>query len=211
MLSGDRRHVRRTFLSGCRTADWHHDHSARHARNLSRRVSRSAHSVGAIAAAARAPHPHCFTAAYCRRNSGDDSSSGRIRSAQISAADRRCSARKRPTQRRLAHNDSHQLRLRRRSIRVGARSRRSRPTRRTPITMAINLRTSPLGRIPADSAEELAGVVRKIVRYEQHSQQPESPPQLNLVAGVGGFGSFTDALVGGRGPASLSANRAAGI
>jgi hypothetical protein len=52
-----------------------------------------------------------------------------------------------------------------------------------------------VGRIPADSAEELAGVVRKIMRYEQHSQQPESQPRLNLVAGVGGFGSFTDALV----------------
>ena len=52
-----------------------------------------------------------------------------------------------------------------------------------------------VGRIPADSADELAGVVRKIVRYEQHSQPPDSQPRLNLVAGVGGFGSFTDALL----------------
>jgi hypothetical protein len=52
-----------------------------------------------------------------------------------------------------------------------------------------------IGRIPADSAEELAAVVRKIVLYEQHSTQHSSPARLNLVAGVGGFGSFTDALV----------------
>jgi hypothetical protein len=52
-----------------------------------------------------------------------------------------------------------------------------------------------LGRIPADSAEELAGVVRKIMRYELQSPQHNLPRRMNLVAGVGGFGSFTDALV----------------
>jgi hypothetical protein len=52
-----------------------------------------------------------------------------------------------------------------------------------------------IGRIPADSAEELAAVVRKIVRYEQHPPQHDSKPRLNLVAGVGGFGSVTDAVL----------------
>jgi hypothetical protein len=52
-----------------------------------------------------------------------------------------------------------------------------------------------VGRIPADSAQELAGVVRKIVRYEQHALQHDSPQRLNLVSGIGGFGSVTDALM----------------
>jgi len=51
-----------------------------------------------------------------------------------------------------------------------------------------------VGRIPADSVEELAAVVRKILRYEQ--QSPASQPRhLNVVAGMGGFGTLTDALI----------------
>jgi hypothetical protein len=52
-----------------------------------------------------------------------------------------------------------------------------------------------VGRIPADSAEELAAVVRKIARYEQYSQRASPAQRLNLVAGIGGFGAVADALV----------------
>jgi hypothetical protein len=54
-----------------------------------------------------------------------------------------------------------------------------------------------VGRIPADSAIELAAVVRKIIRHDQYARQSAPPKRLNLVAGVSGFGRFADALVEG--------------
>jgi hypothetical protein len=52
-----------------------------------------------------------------------------------------------------------------------------------------------VGRIPADSAAELAAVVRKIIRYEHLVPQGDPPKRMNVVAGVGGFGRLADALV----------------
>jgi hypothetical protein len=52
-----------------------------------------------------------------------------------------------------------------------------------------------VGRIPAHSSAELAAVVRKILRYEQSNDEGEWHRRINIVAGVGGFGTMTDALV----------------
>ena len=51
-----------------------------------------------------------------------------------------------------------------------------------------------VGRIPADDAEEVAAVVRKILRYER-GPGGQADRRLNVVSGVGGFGAVTDALV----------------
>lgn len=51
------------------------------------------------------------------------------------------------------------------------------------------------GRIPADSAAELATAVQKILRYEQGTDRGPWERQLNIVAGVGGFGVVADTLV----------------
>jgi hypothetical protein len=51
-----------------------------------------------------------------------------------------------------------------------------------------------VGRIPADNADELAAVVRKILRYELLPSSP-ADRHLNVVAGVGGFGTVADALI----------------
>src|SRR5262245_134717 len=55
-----------------------------------------------------------------------------------------------------------------------------------------------VGRIPADSADELAAVVRKILRYEQQSDGPADDTwqrRLHVVAGVGGFGLLADSFI----------------
>ncbi len=52
-----------------------------------------------------------------------------------------------------------------------------------------------VGRIPAHSAKELAAVVRKVIRYEQHADHGPWEKCLNIVSGAGGFGAVTDALV----------------
>jgi hypothetical protein len=52
-----------------------------------------------------------------------------------------------------------------------------------------------VGRIPADSIPELHAVVRKGLRYEQNSDQGSWRRQLDVVAGAGGFGPLTDALI----------------
>jgi hypothetical protein len=52
-----------------------------------------------------------------------------------------------------------------------------------------------VGRIPADSPAELAAVVRKVLRYEQQADQGSWRRQLDVVAGVGGFGVVADALI----------------
>jgi len=51
-----------------------------------------------------------------------------------------------------------------------------------------------VGRIAADTADELATVVRKIIRYEQ-APGGAWQRRLNVVVGMGGFGSVTDAIV----------------
>jgi hypothetical protein len=58
-----------------------------------------------------------------------------------------------------------------------------------------------IGRIPADSAEELAAVVGKVLRYEQgdDAADPAWRRRLHVVAGVGGFGALADALIEGAG------------
>ncbi len=52
-----------------------------------------------------------------------------------------------------------------------------------------------VGRIPADTPEELTAFVRKVLRYEQQADQGSWRRQLDVVAGVGGFGPLTDALI----------------
>lgn len=52
-----------------------------------------------------------------------------------------------------------------------------------------------VGRIPADSATELAAVVRKVLQYEQQAKPGPWERRLHVVAGAGGFGAMTDALV----------------
>ncbi len=52
-----------------------------------------------------------------------------------------------------------------------------------------------VGRIPADSPAELAAAVRKIIHYEQQAANEECCRRINIVAGIGGFGAVTDALI----------------
>jgi hypothetical protein len=52
-----------------------------------------------------------------------------------------------------------------------------------------------VGRIPADSAEELAAVVRKIIHYERNAANESCGRRINVVAGIGGYGAATDALI----------------
>jgi hypothetical protein len=52
-----------------------------------------------------------------------------------------------------------------------------------------------VGRIPADSVDELAAVVAKIVRYEPAAPEPDSRRRVQVVAGVGGFGALADTLI----------------
>jgi hypothetical protein len=54
-----------------------------------------------------------------------------------------------------------------------------------------------IGRIPAHSADELAAVVAKVLRYEQQLEHGEWERKLKIISGVGGFGAVTDALVEG--------------
>ena len=52
-----------------------------------------------------------------------------------------------------------------------------------------------IGRIPADTPEELSAVIRKLLRYERQADQGPWRRQLDVVAGVGGFGAMTDAII----------------
>ncbi len=52
-----------------------------------------------------------------------------------------------------------------------------------------------VGRIPVDSIPELHAVVRKVLQYEQNRDQGSWRRQLDVVAGAGGFGTLTDALI----------------
>jgi hypothetical protein len=52
-----------------------------------------------------------------------------------------------------------------------------------------------VGRIPADSPDELTAVVRKIIRYEGEAERATCPRRIYTVAGVGGFGMVVDAMI----------------
>ena len=52
-----------------------------------------------------------------------------------------------------------------------------------------------IGRITADTPEELAAIVRKILRYEQPSGRGEWQRQIHVVAGAGGFGLLADSAL----------------
>jgi len=53
-----------------------------------------------------------------------------------------------------------------------------------------------IGRIPADSPAELAAVVRKLLRYERSAGGDSMRQrQIDVVAGVGGFGVVADTLI----------------
>ncbi len=52
-----------------------------------------------------------------------------------------------------------------------------------------------IGRIPADSADELAAILRKTIEYEQRSESGAWEHRLNFASGQGGFGAVTDALI----------------
>lgn len=52
-----------------------------------------------------------------------------------------------------------------------------------------------VGRLPADSPEELAVMVRKILSYEQTPNTGRWSHRVNLIAGIGGFGYLADAVL----------------
>jgi hypothetical protein len=52
-----------------------------------------------------------------------------------------------------------------------------------------------VGRIPADSTEELTAVVGKVIDYERGSNAVSYSRQVDVVAGAGGFGAASDALI----------------
>jgi hypothetical protein len=52
-----------------------------------------------------------------------------------------------------------------------------------------------IGRLPADSAAELATMVDKIVAYETKPAPGSWQRRISLVAGLGGFGAFADAAI----------------
>lgn len=52
-----------------------------------------------------------------------------------------------------------------------------------------------IGRIPADTPEELTAIVDKILRYEESSSQGVWQRQIHVVAGAGGFGTLTDSVL----------------
>jgi hypothetical protein len=52
-----------------------------------------------------------------------------------------------------------------------------------------------IGRLTADSPQELSRMVAKILRYEQAARPGRWRRQINLVAGVGGFGGMIDSVI----------------
>lgn len=52
-----------------------------------------------------------------------------------------------------------------------------------------------VGRITADSPEDLSRVVRKILDYEKSNDNGTWRRQINLVAGIGGFGGLVDSIL----------------
>ena len=58
-----------------------------------------------------------------------------------------------------------------------------------------NLPDLAVGRIPADTAAELATVIHKTLRYEQQVEHGAWERRLNIASGQGGFGAVTDAII----------------
>jgi hypothetical protein len=52
-----------------------------------------------------------------------------------------------------------------------------------------------IGRIPADSPDELRRTVRKVIQYERESAAGSWQCRLDIVAGIGGFGALFDAVI----------------
>jgi hypothetical protein len=52
-----------------------------------------------------------------------------------------------------------------------------------------------VGRITADTSEELSRIVRKIVAYEESADWSSWRRRVNFVAGVGGFGAVADTVI----------------
>ncbi len=52
-----------------------------------------------------------------------------------------------------------------------------------------------IGRLPADSAADLAGMIEKIIAYERGATPGVWRRRINLVAGLGGFGAIADAAL----------------
>jgi hypothetical protein len=67
-----------------------------------------------------------------------------------------------------------------------------------------------VGRIPVDTSDELAAVVRKIVRYEHEAGYGTWRRHVHVVAGVGGFGRFADMLIEAAARRVISASVPAG-
>lgn len=63
-----------------------------------------------------------------------------------------------------------------------------------------------VGRLTADSAEELATIVQKILAYERSSNFGPWRRQLNFVASAGGFGALADAIIENSARAFLTQN-----
>ena len=53
----------------------------------------------------------------------------------------------------------------------------------------------PIGRLSADTPQQLTTIVDKIVRYERERQPGAWRRRLNFVAGVGGFGALADSVL----------------
>lgn len=52
-----------------------------------------------------------------------------------------------------------------------------------------------VGRIPANSRDELERTLAKIIRYERETHDGDWQNRLDIIAGVGGFGALTDSLI----------------
>ncbi|MEX2026784.1 MAG: C25 family cysteine peptidase [Pirellulaceae bacterium] len=58
-----------------------------------------------------------------------------------------------------------------------------------------NLPDLAIGRIPADTPQELSRIVRKILNYETGLDHGPWRQRISFVAGVGGFGALTDSVI----------------
>lgn len=52
-----------------------------------------------------------------------------------------------------------------------------------------------VGRVPADSAEQLRAVLARVMAYEQHQDFSTWRRDVHVVAGVGGFGALADSVI----------------
>jgi hypothetical protein len=52
-----------------------------------------------------------------------------------------------------------------------------------------------VGRIPADSPDELQRMIRKVIQYERSNQDGAWQRRLDVVSGIGGFGAIADSLI----------------